>query len=76
MRRGRFGKGSYTIEAALVLPLILTVLAVVMGLGFQSAKVLGEEMQSFQQVYKEEMCTNWPEKIREGQAIVDGFGEE
>ena len=68
--------GSYTVEAALVMPMILFVLAGTMGLGFRAAQELGTQIQTFQQRYMEEDYELWPEVLRKGQAVADGFWEE
>ena len=76
MRGAWSRQGSYTVEAALVLPLILTVLVAVMGVGFRSAQALGLELQTVRQAYVQEEASEWPKWIRMGQAAVEGFGEE
>lgn len=69
-------RGSYTVEAALVLPLIFSAIAVVLVLGMKQASGMSAEMVQIREAWQMEGQINLPERLRIGQAAADLFGEE
>ncbi len=69
-------RGSYTIEAAFVLPMILFSLAAMMIVGFRSAQKLGWELQEIRWESAAPREEALPRYVRTGQAAVEGFWEE
>lgn len=69
-------RGSYTVEAALILPLIFTAFAAVLVLGMRQAETVSTEIAAFQEERRQQGQINFSERVRLGQAAADLFGEE
>ncbi|MCI8514630.1 MAG: hypothetical protein HFI93_08430 [Lachnospiraceae bacterium] len=69
-------KGSYTVEAALVLPLIFTAFASVLIFGMRQAGDVSAEMMRFKEEWRIEKRINFSERLRVGQAAADWLGDE
>lgn len=69
-------RGSYTVEAALVLPLIFTAFAAVLVFGMRQAGIVSDEIAAFQEEWRQQGRINFSERVRLGQAAADLFGEE
>lgn len=68
--------GSYTIEAAFLMPMVLTVLAMVIGLGFQSAGNTADRIREIRTEWQTRDSERLPSAVRAGQAAVSWLEEE
>lgn len=69
-------KGSYTIEAALILPLIFTAFAAVLMLGMKQAESVSDEIVRLREEWQMDKQINFSERLRIGQAAADLFGDD